>query len=246
MSNLDAIYGSWDSPRFTGDPLHDRLQGLWNVLAATNVGTPEFQPNFGLSQRKSEFIELATLFCRIKPMVIVEIGVAQGASAAAWCELAPDNATIILIDKCLDDSRPRPGEPVHPSIYHGPLKMASEGGGALCLGKRGQKVIGINGWTHDPAVQEQVLKVLDGRKVSFMFHDGSHHSRLFREDMIWIWPLIAPGGCLAIHDVSPSKHPDCDKGVVFEEARAFLDYSACYQFSGSRTDDSMGVGIFIK
>lgn len=242
----ESIFGGWDKPRVTGDYLNDRLQAIWHTLAAQNLGTPHFQPNNGLSQRKHEVCMLWTLFHFLKPQVIVEVGVAQGGTFASWCELAPPGATIIGIDQCLDDCRPRPGDPVHSSVYNGPLRMSSQGGGIYSLAKKGQSVIGINGWTHDPRVQQELNHHLSGRTIDFCFHDASHSARMTREDMTWIWPLISPGGVLALHDIQPSVHPECNKSAAWQEMKDTLDYSARYEFCGSRSDDSMGIGILVK
>jgi predicted O-methyltransferase YrrM len=241
-----SLFGDWEHPRMIGDYLSEKVQGLFHALAAQSVGTPQFQPNSGMSQKKDQFCMLATLVNFLRPKVIMEVGVAQGGTLAAWCQLAPPDATIIALDKDLNDCRPRPGDPVHPSIYNGSLKMTSDGGGIYHLKQKGQTMIGINGWTHDPRVQEEVKTKLNGRTIDFCFHDASHSARMTREDMTWIWPLISPGGVLALHDIQPSAHPDCDKCVAWQEMKDTLDYSARYEFCGSRHDDSMGIGILVK
>lgn len=189
---------------------------------------------------------LAALFNFLKPKIIMEVGVAQAGTLAAWCQLASPDATIIALDRCLDDARPRPGDPVHPSIYNGPLKSTSQGGGIHHLKQGGQTIIGVNGWTNDPVVQSQVTTALNGRTIDFIFHDCSHSSRQTREDMVWMWPLVSSGGVLALHDIQPSKHPDCDKAIAWREMVETLHYSARYEFCGNPQDDSMGVGILIK
>lgn len=246
MTGTERIFGTWDTPRVTGEYLHDHLQGIFHSLAAQNVGTPQFEPNSGLSQKKDQFIMMCALFSMIKPQVIMEVGVAQGATLSAWCQLAPPDAMIIALDKDLNDARPRPGDPVHSSIYHGPLKMTSDGGGIYSLKQKGQKMVGVNGWTSDPRVQAEVVQHLNGRKVDWLFHDCSHSARMTREDMIWMWPLVADGGCLVLHDIQPSKHPDCDKCVAWREMLDTLDYSAHYELIGNRESDSMGVGILVR
>jgi predicted O-methyltransferase YrrM len=241
-----SLFGTWDIPRMTGDYLSEKVESLWHTLAAQSVGTPQFQPNSGLSQKKDQFCLLSTMFHFLQPKVVMEAGVAQGGTLAAWCQLAPPDATIIALDRCLDDCRPRPGDPVHSSIYNGPLKSTTEGGGIHHLKKKGQTMVGVNGWTHDPAVQDKVKHVLNGRTIDFLFHDVSHSARMTREDMVWMWPLVSPGGIMALHDIQPSAHPDCDKSEAWKEMVDTLDYSARYEFCGNRSDDSMGVGILVK
>jgi cephalosporin hydroxylase len=244
--SAESIFGGWNKPRMTGDYLHERLQALWHTLAAQSVGTPQFEPNNGLSQRKHEICMLWALFHFLQPKVIVEVGVAQGGTFASWCTLAPPGATIIGIDQCLDDCRPRPGDPVHPSVYNGPLRMSSQGGGIYSLRKKDQTVIGINGWTHDPRVQAELAATLNGRKIDFLWHDASHEAGMTRADMVWMWPLIAEGGMIALHDIMPSQNPQCNKSVAWEDMKTTMDYSACYEFKGSRTDDSLGIGVLVR
>lgn len=241
-----TIYGDWDHPRVTGDPWTDRFQSLWHILAAQNVGTPQFEPNFGLSQRRAEITELWKLFCQLRPKVIVEVGVAQGGTLAGWCELAPPDATIIAWDRDLNDCRPRPGEPVHPSIFRGQAKMTCEGGGAFLLKKHGQQMHAIDGWSYDVRAQARLMEILNGRKIDFSFNDASHSKGMFAADFKFMWPLIADGGIYAVHDIQASKAEGCDKRVEWERIIAEEEYSAVFEYRASRHDDSLGIGVLIK
>lgn len=189
---------------------------------------------------------LWSLFYRMQPKIVVEVGVAQGGTFAGWCKLASHDATLIAIDRCLDDARPRPGDPVHPAIYSGPLASTSNGGGIYHLRQFGQRIIGINGWSYEPHVMEKLLAELDGRKIDFLFNDASHSASMFAQDFKLYWPLVADGGIFATHDIMKSAHPDCDKNTEWERIKREEEYSACYEFLGSRHDDSMGIGVLIK
>lgn len=239
----DNIFGSWSTP----SPHADELELLFHKLAAQHVGTPQFQPNLGLSQRKAEIISLWELYRRMKPRVVLECGVAQGASFCAWCQLGRDDALIIGVDRSTNDARPRPGENIHPSLAPGTgYPMTEFGGGMHALKKGRQTIVPINGWTTDQRVKNELASVLAGRTIDFCFHDASHDEATFRLDFQWLWPLISDGGCLAIHDTMPSAHPDVTKSIEWERIKREEDYSACFEFRGSRTDDSLGIGMLLK
>lgn len=244
--SVENIFGQWDRARLRGDYLFDKLEAMWHVLAAQNVGKPEFQPNSGLSQRKHEIMMLWTVFHYQNPSVVVEVGTAQGGTFAAWCELAPPGALLISLDRCVNDCRPRPGEPVHPSIYNGPLRMTEQGGGTYSLGKKGQTVKAINGWTYEQSTQESLINALGGRKIQFLYHDASHDYEGSMSDFGWMWPLIEEGGIMAFHDIMESKAEGVTKSKFWKWVKENVDYSACYEIRSGRGDDSLGQGILIK
>lgn len=186
------------------------------------------------------------LFERSKPKVVVEIGVAQGGTFAGWCVLAPDDALLIGIDRDLNDARPRPNEPVHPSIYNGPLRDSERGGGIYSLRQRSQTVRGISGWSTEEKTFSQLMDILDGRKIDFLFCDSSHERSMFRKEFDMYFPLVAEGGIYATHDVQKSSHPDVTKWQEWEVVKATAEYSACYEYLGGRNDDSYGLGCLLK
>jgi cephalosporin hydroxylase len=242
--STSRIFGTLDD--LPEDGTVDRFIHLFHKLAPQNVGTPNQVNNFGLTQRIHEIIPLWELYVRMQPRIVLEVGTAQGGSFASWCHLGRNGSTIIAIDRSLDDSRPRPGESVDKMFFNGTPRMYSQGGGIKSLAQRGQTVIGINGWTHDPAVQEELKRVLNHRKIDWVFHDASHSARMYEEDVEWMWPLLDKGGVWASHDIMPSSHPDCNKSEYHQVMRDTFDYSAMYEFRGSRSDDSMGIAAFIR
>lgn len=237
--STERIFGGWYT-RACG--YSDELTDLWHKLAEQGEG----KPNFGLSQRRHEITMLWSLFQRARPRVIFEVGVSQGGTLAGWCQLATWPCTIIAQDRDMNDCRPRPGDPVHPSIYSGPLKVTSQGGGACSLIRPHQEFYAINGWTYEPETMGALLKILNGHKIDWMFHDASHSAAMFEKDFEQYWPLIADGGVFATHDIMPAVHPDCNKCEYWERVKQRDDYSALFEFKGKPSDDSMGIGVLIK
>lgn len=244
--SLDRIFGGWDceSPEsgFT-----DEITTLWNHLAAQHVGTDRFQSNSGLSQRRGEFTMLMDLYRRTRPKIVLEIGTAQGGTLAAWCFLGRPDALIVCIDRCVDDCWPRSGNQINPHIVHHHVNMStSAGGGAYALARNNQRMVPINGWSYQEDVLETLERTLGGRKIDWLYHDASHSKEMARRDFDIYWPYVAEGGVMAFHDVMPSKVPECDKSHFWDWTRDNVEYSARYEFFGSRNDDSMGQGVLIK
>lgn len=235
--SLDKLYGTWEKPK-DGSV----YQWLWSRLAH-QPGTN--QPNFGLSQRKNEIIELWRLFVALQPKVIVEIGVAQGGTLCSWCQLAPRDATIIAIDRCVDDCRPRPGDPVHPDIYNGPLKMTSQGGGAYHLRQHAQQLHVINGWSYEPQVLQNLQKLLAGRKIDFLYNDASHSAELFHQDWVNYRPYMNDDGVFASHDIAPSADPKCNKREEWLRILREEQYAAVYEWLPHPTLTEMGQGAIL-
>lgn len=243
--STEKIFGTWDLLPETG--FKDEITESWHWLACQNVGTPYFQANSGLTQRRGEFTMLLDLYRRARPQVVLEVGTAQGGSLAAFCLHGRPDATIISIDRDVNDCRPRHNEPVHQMLsIPKEHKSTSQGGGMLHLARHQQRVIPINGWTTSAHVKEELNIVLQGRKIDWCWNDASHSKELFAQDFQWLWPLVAEGGVLCSHDIMPSADPNCDKGVEWERIKREETYSAVFEFRGSRSDDSMGIGALIK
>lgn len=243
--STERIFGSWDTPRQDVNHLDRELQLLWSHLAAQHVNTPQFEPNSGLSQRKAEITMLWQLFHLQRPKIVLEIGVAQGGTFAGWCKLAPADALLIGIDRCVDDCRPRPGDPVHPMISMFSNASTTNGGGMYHLAQGTQRVVPINGWSYEPHVMKQLLEVLSGRKIDFLMHDASHQKDMAARDYDIYRPLMAEGSMMAFHDIQRSAHPDCNKSEFWEWTKDNVEYSARFEFLGGTHDDSLGIGILI-
>lgn len=243
--SVDVIFGEWNSLPTSG--YCDEISTLWNELSVQNPGTPEQRNNSGLTQRRAEITMLWDLYRRARPKVVTEIGVAQAGTFAAWCFLGRPDALIIGIDRDTNDSLPRGDQQVSPKLVPKRVtKMTEQGGGLHAYGRHNQRTVAINGWSTDPKTLSQLNAVLGGRKIDWLWNDASHDAENTMKDWEAYWPLVAPGGVYAMHDIMPSTHPDCNRSEAYEKIKATADYSALFEFRGSRTDDSMGVAAFVK
>lgn len=237
--SVHKIFGDWEQLPIQGK--QDDLARLWHKIAAQGSTA-----NFGTSQRRHELIPLLELYQRAQPKIVIEVGVAQSGTMCCWTTLGTKTCTIIGVDQSLNDSRPRPGEPVDSMFYSGTLKMYDQGGGFLHLRKHQQQLYGVNGWTTEQSTKDQLARILNHRKADWIWNDASHSKELFAHDFQWLWPLLDEGGVFCAHDIMPSKADGCDKSVEWERIKREEEYSACYEFKGSRHDDSMGIGVLIK
>ena len=254
LDMMDNIYGTFNAPR-----RNDKYEQLWHKLAPqyTDEALKDVvEHNNGLTQKKNEIIELWQLFDRMQPHLILEIGVSQGGTFASWCQLAPDDALIIGIDRCVNDCRPHPGSmwlgafcgPVHPDIASPEvLRKTQNGGGMYDLKRRGsnQTIVAIEGWSYEDHVMQQLLDVLGGRKIEFCFHDASHEKSMTQKDFELYWPLIAEGGIMAFHDICYCAHPDVTKNEWWEKIRKDGPQTTMYSYE-SKANASFGIGVLFK
>lgn len=143
-------------------------------------------------QVRSEILALATLVRQKRPSIIVEIGTARGGTLFLWCANASPDATIISID--LPNGIHGGGYPYWKTKLY--RKFARE-----------QQQLHL--WranSHDPAVHAQLVALLAGRKLDFLFIDGDHSYAGVKTDFEKYIGLVHAGsGIVALHDVA--RHP---------------------------------------
>ena len=179
----------------------------------------------------------------------MEIGVAQGGSFSGWAQLARDDALLIGLDRDLNDCWPREGNQVHPEIADSCNKMTCNGGGMWMLKRRGshQTIIPINGWTYEKRVMDELLEVLDGKLIDFLFHDASHKYEDAKRDFGLFWPLVAPGGVFVMHDIGTCDASEVTKCQFWREIRDIGPQCVTYSYQYSdRLNSSLGIGVLFK
>lgn len=175
---------------------------------------------FGVQQRVEEFCVVAGILIAAKPRNILEIGVYGGGSFALWCYLASgkkigiDNGSIGgPINQRIDDFKKRFGE-VHV----------------------------LNGDSHNEAIRQEVVNILDGDKLDFLFIDGDHTLEGVKADYEMYSPLVCSGGWIGFHDVTESDyHKQMNAGGSAEHWRSF-QYPRKVDINWR--DPGFGIGIF--
>jgi len=116
----------------------------------------------------------------LKRRQLVEIGVAEGASAFALREAMDGAGTLYLID------------PFHLSRVHWINAARHAAAAAVCKSHNGA-VVWIRKFSWE-AVRNW------SQKIDFLFIDGDHEEKAVRRDWDEWSVFVAPGGCVAFHD----------------------------------------------
>lgn len=166
-------------------------------------------------------LEMAlTALDAIKPKVILEIGVAHGASLASWSEIAKPNLTIAL------DPEDIPRTPEKQASY----EILAE----TYDFKR------IPYYTRNPKAHEMLAEYLGDRKVDFMFIDGAHGFDDVKHDYYSYKQYMAPNGVVGFHDIYFSEAlVDAGSQVnwLWDRLKLLYAYDEFYYHS------SMGIGF---
>jgi cephalosporin hydroxylase len=184
--------------------------------------TMKFCESLGVQQRVEEFCVVAGILLAAKPENVLEIGVYGGGSFALWCAMASGKKIGI-------DSGSIAG-PIHERIGHFQERFAD--------------VSIIKGDSHDDAVRQRVVSILNGEKLDFLFIDGDHTLAGVKMDYDMYSPLVRSGGWIAFHDVTESDyHKQMSAGGAAEHWLALQHPRKIYI---DWRDPGFGIGIIQK
>ena len=179
----------------------------------------KFCENLGVQQRIEEFCVVAGILIAANPKNILEIGVYGGGSFALWCYLASGKK--IGIDSGSI------GGPIHQRVDN--------------FKSRFGEVYILKGDSHDEAIKDQVVNILDGDKLDFLFIDGDHTLEGVKMDYEMYSPLVRSGGWIGFHDVTESEyHKQMNAGGSAEHWLA-LNYPRKVHINWQ--DPGFGIGI---
>ena len=132
-----------------------------------------------------EFPALLSIYKKLSPLRVVEIGSLLGGTLWYWIQNAPKNASIISIDLPLEnhDARRQQQKDSHEFIWK---QWADQKSVHLTV---------IPGSSHDPEIVKQV------GPIDFLFIDGDHSYEGVKKDFCDYGPLVRAGGIIALHDI---------------------------------------------
>jgi len=143
--------------------------------------------------------ELAGLLKVLKkspPRIVLEIGVAQGASMFAWAQVSAPEACLIG----LDAFQVRTASSVGVRQTADEVRARLVAAGAL---RPSQKLFLVSGDSHSDQAKRSVLDILQCTKLDFLFIDGDHSYEGVWHDFRDYAPLVREGGIIAFHDIVP-------------------------------------------
>ena len=135
-----------------------------------------------------EISQLYTMLLARRPKVVVEIGTCHGGTLYLWCQAADPGATLISIDL--------------PAGEFGGGYVDARAGLYQLFAREGQALHLLRSDSHATATFEKVQQVLGSRPVDFLFIDGDHTYQGVKQDFLLYRPLVAPDGCIALHDIA--------------------------------------------
>lgn len=158
--------------------------------------TSESLVNFALSygehlihpkQVRSEILNLIQILKKERPKFILEIGTASGGTLFLFSKIAAKDAVLISID--LPGGKYGGGYPE----WKIPLYKS------FALPK--QRIILIREDSHEKSALNKVKKILNGKKLDYLFIDGDHTYEGVKNDFEIYSPLVKDGGLIAFHDI---------------------------------------------
>jgi cephalosporin hydroxylase len=142
----------------------------------------------GVQQRVEELLLVAGILIAARPRHVLEIGVYGGGSFALWCALS--SGIRIGIDSGSI------GGPIHERITEFKSRFGD--------------VSVIRGDSHAEATKQEVLSLLRGDPLDFLFIDGDHSLPGVTLDFQMYGPMVRRGGWIGFHDITES---DYHKGM---------------------------------
>lgn len=141
-------------------------------------------------QVRYEILRLLEILKEKKPKVILEIGTDRGGSLFLFSRIAPTDAHIISVSfgYC-----PRWRKSLFRSFI-----------------SENQKFNFIEGDSHSEETLEKVKKVLDGKKIDFLFIDGDHRYEGVKKDFEIYSQLVSDDGIIGFHDIAGYKDVPAD------------------------------------
>lgn len=182
------------------------------------------------NQIRSEIQALCEIVRQRRPRTVLEIGTEHGGSFFLFSRVAAPDALLVSVDRASEDLKPWR---------------------ALCanLRMKRQSVSVIDGDSHATSTVEMVNRVLDDRRVDFLFIDGDHSYEGVRQDFENYIGLLNDPGLIAFHDINPDywtrfgKRTFSHTGEVYRfwaEVKMKYSHTECIENSN---EDGFGIGI---
>lgn len=196
------------------------MKGLYNITMKTRELAIKAHREWFAYQDEFELETALNIVEKIQPKVILEIGVAHGASLAAWAEVSGAELVIAL------DPEDIPRTPEQQASYD-----------TLAEKYNFQR---IKRYDRDHSAMEELEKILDGRKIDFLFIDGAHGFDDVKFDFYEYKKFMKPEGVVGFHDIYTCEvleDAGSTIGWFWDRLKKRYDHSEIYHRS------SMGIGF---
>jgi len=190
-------------------------------------GHPDIRP----AQSDQEITALLKKVEELKPKIVVEIGTYKGGTLFLWCSVAHPDATLISVDL------PKG----HPEAHFGGGYLPSKIPFFESFAHAQQKVHLVYGKSCLPSTIKKIKKILDGRKIDFLFIDGDHRYPGVKCDFTNYSPMVRKGGIIAFHDIlHHPQQPSCKVEILWKEIKNDFRHE---EFIHKPPIHKMGIGV---
>ena len=149
---------------------------------------------YGASQDPVELAMALHLIAARRPQIVVEIGCDRGGTLYAWRQVCNRVYGITTLDNSYES-----------------------GGSGLPLADHG--AVMLIGDSHDPGTLQGLCILLDS-DVDVLVLDGDHSPAGVCRDLATYGPLVADGGLILLHDITPGPDPRARVHEVWPELAA--------------------------
>jgi len=191
-----------------------------------------YYARISMSQKDKEITGLATLVKEISPQVILEIGTRKGGTLYTWCRFT--NAKLIVSIDLYGGIHGGGYPPIKQKFYKAFVSDSPD---------REVKLIQNN--SHSEITKNEVIRILNGRSVDFLFIDGDHTYAGVKQDFYMYSSLVRKGGLIAFHDIIENKqnHEDSDTIEVPKFWREIKEQYKSRDIVDSYEQGTMGIGV---
>ena len=150
--------------------------------------------NLYMPQEREEIEGLANFINDLQPEIVVEIGTKFGGTFMVWCELAPGiKISVDLIE----------------GIHGGVTRESTDKRNDMFKELYPNKCFFIEGNSHDDSTYNDLVNILNGKQIDFLFIDGDHTYEGVKQDYEMYKELVSDNGYIAFHDINDTpRHRD--------------------------------------
>jgi predicted O-methyltransferase YrrM len=180
------------------------------------------------SQKYDELIPFLERARALRPRRLCEIGTSAGGTLYALTRIAETDAVIVSVDLTI------------------PLATRSA---RARLARSGQRVVSVEGDSHDEATRAAVEEAVGGQPIDVLFIDGDHSYNGVRADFQLYSSLVRPGGIIGLHDVNEdfaTRHGVQTASISGEVPRFWRELKEHYRTEELIADaeqDGYGIGL---
>ncbi|MDX6424315.1 MAG: hypothetical protein QOI67_1786 [Gaiellaceae bacterium] len=219
-----SLGAAGDDSRTPAELVGESADGLVLEFRGREIADVKASPApLAASQRRAEILEFLERVERLHPKRVCEIGTAGGGTLYLLTRVAEPDAVLVYVDLSVPwfSARAR-----------------------ARLARREQRVVGVEGDSHDPVTRDRVAGAFGGEPIDVLFIDGDHSYDGVRADFDLYAPLVRSGGIVALHDVNPDA--DAPHAVSGEVPRFWQELKRTHrteELIASSVPDGYGIGV---